>query len=205
VSGGGVRAAGSDLSCSDVRMMLSSFLDGEGDDLQRARIERHVRRCPRCREFELFVRRSSRTLRTQSSAGQVVEVPLEPSAAALALEVRRTLAFDAPQRRGARRSSLGTAAVAAALSLGILIGGLGVWTLSQGDTPEILAREGSHSLPRVVAARTLDPGAVAGADVSILTAWIPPRRIENTFDEKAMYWATPMSHFERLHYRPEQL
>lgn len=96
------------------------------------------------------------------------------------------------------------AAVAAALSLGVLIGGLGVWTLSQEDPSELVGREGSRALPRVVALRTLDPGSVA-ADESILTAWIPPRNVENTFDEKPMYWTTPMSHFARHHYRPEQL
>jgi hypothetical protein len=95
--------------------------------------------------------------------------------------------------------------VATALSLGVVIGGLGVWTLTQED-PGRTVREGDPpGLPRIVAVRTLDPGEIAGEAVSVLTAWAPSRGVENTFDEKAMYWVTPMSHFERAHYLPEDM
>lgn len=96
-------------------------------------------------------------------------------------------------------------AVGAALSLGMVMGGLGVWTLSQdGVTVEGVATE-VPGIPQVVAMRTLDPGEAVEEMVSLLTAWVPPRSLENTFDEKQMYWVTPMSHFERVHFRPEQL
>ena len=97
------------------------------------------------------------------------------------------------------------ATLAAALSLGAVIGGMGVWTLTR-DAGEPQMRDGfSVTLPRVVAPRTLDPGATVEEPLSILTAWAPPREVENTFDEKAMFWVTPMSDFERVHFRPEQL
>lgn len=130
--------------------------------------------------------------------------PAALSAATLAREVRRSSACRPQDHRPSWRFSAVFAAAAAALSLGVLIGGLGVWTLNQEDPSEVVRREGSRALPRVVAVRTLDPGSVAAGE-SILTAWIPPRNIENTFDEKPMYWATPMSHFASHHYRPEQL
>ncbi|MHB9150714.1 MAG: zf-HC2 domain-containing protein [Thermoleophilia bacterium] len=202
--GGGAHATGGDIPCPDVRFLMCSFVDEEGDDLQRARIDRHLRQCPSCREFEVFVRGSGRVLRDRSSVYEGAVVPAGVSAATLAREVRRSSVCRPRDRRPTWRSSMVLAAAAAALSLGVLIGGLGVWTLSQGDPSEVVGREGRRALPRVVAVRTLDPGSVAAGE-SILTAWIPPRNIENTFDEKPMYWATPMSHFARHHYRPEQL
>lgn len=202
--GVGARATGSDLPCPDVRLLLSALVDGEGNDLQRARIDRHTRQCPNCREFEAFVRGSGRVLRVRSTRYQGAAVPAALSAASLAREVRRSRAGRPRDRRPSRRSSVVLAAAAAALSLGVLIGGLGVWTLSQPDPSDVVGREGHRALPRVVAVRTLDPGSVPAAE-SILTAWIPPRSVENTFDEKPMYWATPMSHFARQHYRPEEL
>lgn len=143
-------------------------------------------------------------LRDRSSACERAVAPPALSVAHLAREVRRSSVRRPRERRPSWRSSVVFAAVAAALSLGLLIGGLGVWTLNQEDPAEVVGREGRRALPRVVAERTLDPGSVAAGE-SILTAWIPPRNIENTFDEKPMYWATPMSHFARHHYRPEQL
>ena len=200
--GRGVRGTGGDTPCLDVRLLLSSLLDGEGDDLQRARVYRHLRHCPECRGFESFVRGSAQVLRDRSRASEQAVAPSPLAVSALACEVRGS---GVPaERRASWRSSLVSAAVAAALSLGVLIGGLGVWTLSQGEPSEVVQGEGSSALPRVVAPRTLDPDA-AGEDESILTAWLPPRSHENTFDEKPMYWATPLSEFARLHYSPEQL
>ena len=199
-----VRGTGGDPPCLDVRPLLSSLVDGEGDDLQRARVHRHLRHCPRCREFESFLRGSGRMLRERSSAFDRAVVPSTLSVPALACEARAAGGRRPAERRAPWRSSLVSVAVAAALSLGVLIGGVGVWTLSQGEPSEVAAGEGSSALPRVVAPRTLDPGATV-EDQSILTAWLPPRSHENTFDEKPMYWATPMSEFARLHYSPEQL
>jgi anti-sigma factor RsiW len=185
-----------------VRVLLSSLLDGEGDDLQRARVYRHLRHCPRCREFESFVRGSARVLRDRSRASEPAVAPSPLAVSALAREVRGSSV--PAERRASWRSGLVSAAVAAALSLGVLIGGVGVWTLRQGEPSEVVDGEGYSALPRVVAPRTLDPGA-SGEDESILTAWLPPRSLENTFDEKPMYWVTPLSEFARLHYSPEQL
>ncbi len=200
----GVRGTSGDPPCLDVRPLLSSLVDGEGDDLQRARVYHHLRHCPRCREFESFVRVSGRVLRDRSCMSEQAATPSVLSASALAREVRGSSVSGSADSRPSWRSGLVSTAVAAALFLGVLIGGLGVWTLDQGMPSEVVESEGYSALPRVVAPRTLDPGAV-GEDQSILTAWLPPRSLENTLDEKPMYWVTPMSEFARLHYSPEQL
>ena len=196
-----VGGAGGDLCCSEVRPLVSALVDGEVDDLQRARIEKHIRGCARCREFELFLRRVSRVMKAGASA-EGASSPKTVPARTLAHEVRRTRG---EARRASWRSSAVGAAIAAALSLGMVIGGLGMWTLNQADAPEGESVQNQRSMPRVELVEKLDPGEVIQEIASILTAWVPPRRVENTFDEKAMYWTTPMSHFEQSHDRPERL
>ncbi len=202
--GRGVRGTSGELSCPDVRLLLSSLADGEGDDLQRARVYRHLRHCPRCHEFESFVRRSGRVLRDRSRMSEQAVTPSVLSVSALVREVRGSTVYGPADSRPSWHSGLVSVAVAAALSLGVLIGGLGMWTLNKGEPSQVVEREGYSALPRVVAPRTLDPGA-GGENQSVRTAWLPPRSLENTLDEKPMYWVIPMSEFARLHYSPEQL
>ncbi len=201
--GGGRGGAAGSLTCFEARPLLSALVDGEADDLQRARVERHLRSCTRCRDFRRFSSRTQTLVHEPRAASRPGPAPGEyaRTAARLAVAVR------APGRRRQRpdswRSVVVGATLAAALSLGAVIGGLGVWTLTQeAAEPEVMM---VVTLPRVVAARTLDPGVVVEEPISILTAWVPPRRVENTFDEKAMFWVTPMSYFERMHLLPEQL
>lgn len=193
------------ISCFEARPLLSELLDGEADDLQRARVERHLRSCERCRDFQRLSGRTRALVRRESAARHVAVAPEEyaRTAARLAVAVR---ASGAGRRRpDSWRSVVVGATLAAALSLGAVLGGLSVWTLTQEAAETEQSAAVTVLLPRVVAPRTLDPGAVVEAPVSILTAWAPPRSVENTIDEKPMFWVTPMSHFERVHFRPEQL
>ncbi|MHB0979316.1 MAG: zf-HC2 domain-containing protein [Thermoleophilia bacterium] len=200
--GGRGGAAGS-LTCFEARPLLSALVDGEVDDLQRARVERHLRSCTRCRDFRRFSSRTQTLVRGPRAASGLVPAPREHAHTAALLAIAVKASGRRRQRSDSWRSVVVGATLAAALSLGAVIGGLGVWTLTrEAAEPEGLA---VLTLPRVVASRTLDPGVVVEEPVSILTAWAPPRRVENTFDEKAMFWVTPMSHFERVHLLPEQL
>jgi len=89
------------------------------------------------------------------------------------------------------------------MSLGIFIGGLGVWTLTQ-DT---VADEAGYPLgsPRIIASRTLDPGTDVQERVSILASWVPRRLADDPYWEKWMMGLTPMSLYDEVHYRPENL
>lgn len=195
-------AAGS-LTCFEARPLLSALVDGEADDLQRARVERHLRSCTRCRDFRRFSLRTQALAREPQAVSSLTPAPGEylRAAARLALEVKAS--GGRRRRPDSWRSVVAGATLVAALSLGAGLGGLGVWTLTQeAAEPQAIA---VVELVRVVAGRTLDPGVMVEGPVSVLTAWVPPRRVENTFDEKAMFWVTPMSHFERMHLLPEQL
>lgn len=103
----------------------------------------------------------------------------------------------------APRSAFAAAALVAAMSLGIFIGGLGVWTLTQ-DT---VADEAGYPLgsPRIIASRTLDPGTDVQERVSILASWVPRRLADDPYWEKWMMGLTPMSLYDEVHYRPENL
>lgn len=203
------------VSCFEARPLLSAFLDGETDDLQRARVERHLRTCERCREFLRFSGRARSVVGTSApklgAGSPATSDDHARTAARLAVAVRTS--GRGRSSSDSWRSVVVGATLAAVLSLGAVVGGLGVWTLTQeadGGRPEPVpataaAPAAALPLPHVTAARTLDPGTTVEESPSVLTAWVPPRTVENTFDEKAMFWVTPMSHFERVHFRPEQL
>lgn len=141
----------------------------------------------------------------RESSPRPTEAPEEHARTAARLAVAIRTSDAGRSRPDSWRSVVVGATLAAALSLGAVVGGLGVWTLTQ-ETGELEAAvTPSRALPQVTTLRTLDPGTVVEEPVSILTAWVPPRSVENTFDEKPMYWVTPMSHFERVHFLPEQL
>lgn len=184
---------------------MSALLDGEADDLQRARVERHLRSCERCREFQRVSGRTRAVVRRESAAAGPALRPEECARTAARLAVAVRASGGSRRRSDSWRSVVVGATVAAALSLGVLLGGVGVWTLTQDAAESRPPVAASVTLPRVVAPRTLDPGTIVEEPVSVLTAWVPPRSVENTFDEKRMFWVTPMSHFERVHFRPEQL
>lgn len=192
------------ISCFEARPILSALLDGEADDLQQVRVERHLRSCARCRDFHHFSGRTGALVRGSSAAAlEDASEEHAHTAAWLATAVRAS--GEGRRRSNSWRSVVVGATLTAALSLGAVIGGLGVWTLTQEAGGPEASSAASPSLPRVAALRTLDPGTTIEEPLSILTAWAPPRPVENTLDEKAMFWVTPMSHFERVHFRPEQL
>lgn len=178
------------LSCGRYREIVSSAIDGEVDDLERALAERHLRACPRCTEFREFA----------LSAGEVMRKDQSPS---------RTCAVDGRAlRRAAGRSSRRrrltgglVTAVGASLMLGFLLGGSGVLRLGADRQ----ARTHELALPRVVAARTLDPSYVPYLKRPLVASWDAGVIKAGTADEKRLFWVTPMSRFEESHYRPERL
>ncbi len=193
------------ISCFEARPILSALVDGEADDLQRVRVERHLRSCVRCRDFHQFSGRTGALVRDSAAAARLEDVSEEHAHTAARLAAAVRVSGEGRRRSDSWRSVVVGATLAAAPSLGAVVGGLGVWTLTQ-ESPELEASSAaSAALPRVTALRTLDLGTTIEEPLSILTAWAPPRPVENTLDEKAMFWVTPMSHFERVHFRPEQL
>ncbi len=129
-------------------------------------------------------------------------------AARLASHMRRDqVARDAKVARDARSTIRASApavvAVIAALSLGVLIGGFGVWTIVQPSGSEMVQQVPGS--PRIIASRTLDPGTDVDGRVSILASWVPPRRGDDPYWEKRMMGLTPMSLWDELHYRPDNL
>ena len=193
------------MDCRRVRELISVCCDDEATHLERAAVRQHVSRCAGCAEFGELVRRVEMVQRGP------VESALEPAVRGrdLAAVVRAKTARHGRSRRPwFARAALG-GSLAAALVL-VVVG----WWVRVGDGWVTAARTTASAesrsavalvLPRVSASRVLDPSYTPylGRDYPVLTA--VKRSVVGTPDERWMFFETPMSRFDELHYRPEQL
>ncbi|GAB4255222.1 MAG: hypothetical protein Kow00122_13480 [Thermoleophilia bacterium] len=185
---GKARAAG---DCRAFRELASSAVDGEIHELEAYSLERHLRSCPCCREFRDFVLRTGLLVR-QSPPPPLARRPVEGRVLARAAGGRDRSWWKSRRLLGGAAGSL-AAGILLGSAVGLRVGGEGV------------AAPAELPLPRVTAARTLDPSYVPYLSRPLAVAWDAGVIRPGTADEKRLFWVTPMSRYDEAHYRPERL